>query len=161
MFSLYHSAPWITSGPRLSAIRCRGEGLSPPFKPGYVLEGITATRNGIAGTVNGNNPYTVSSDVTGAGLTVTFKTTLDKFDVNLTVASGAPSILSGNTSYADQTVESRIIFTVAGLPGEFDVNVGTTGGTWTFDRNDNNRTTTVTVTGMTAAGTITVTPPTK
>lgn len=132
-------------------------------KPGYVLNSITASRNGILGTVSnkGSGTYTVSSDVTGLGLTVTFNTTLDKFNVNLIAVSGAPSILSGNTSYTDQTVESRIVFTVAGLPGEFDVNVGTTGGTWTFDRNDNNRTTTVTVTGMTADGTITVTPPTK
>ena len=130
-------------------------------KPGYVLNSITASRNGVLGTVSGNNPYTVSSDVTGLGLTVTFNTTLDKFNVNLIAASGAPSILSGNTSYTDQTVKSRIVFTVAGLPGEFDVNVGTTGGTWTFDRNDNNRATTVTVTGMTADGTITVTRPTK
>ena len=130
-------------------------------KPGYVLNSITASRNGVLGTVSGNNPYAVSSDVTGLGLTVTFNTTLDKFNVNLIAASGAPSILSGNTSYTDQTVESRIVFTVAGLPGEFNVNVGDTGGTWTFDRNDNNRATTVTVTGMTAGGTITVTPPTK
>ena len=131
-------------------------------KSGYVLNSITASRNGILGTVsdNGSGTYTVSSDVTGVGLTVTFNTTLDKFNVDLIADSGAPSILSGNTSYTDQTVESRIVFTVAGLPGEFDVTLGT-GGTWTFDRNDNNRTTTVTVTGMTAGGTITVTPPTK
>ena len=129
-------------------------------KPGYVLNSITASRNGILGTVsnNGSGTYTVSSDVTGVGLTVTFNTTLDKFNVNLTVASGAPSIVSGNTSYTDQTVESRIVFTVGGLPGEFSVNLSETGGTWTFDRNDNNRTTTVTVTGMTAGGRIIVEP---
>ena len=132
-------------------------------KPGYVLNSITASRNGVLGTVSneGSGTYAVSSDVTGLGLTVTFNTTLNKFNVNLIADSGAPSILSGNTSYTDQTVESRIVFTVAGLPGEFNVNVGNTGGTWTFDRSDNNRATTVTVTGMTANGTITVTPHTK
>jgi len=163
-----YSAPsydvnWVNAaGVDLSNISKNQAGQNFTFnavaKRGYVLNSITASRNGILGTVSGNNPYTVSSDVTGVGLTVTFNTTLDKFNVNLTVASGAPSILSGNTSYTDQTVESRIVFTVGGLPGEFSVNLSETGGTWTFDRNDNNRTTTVTVTGMTAGGRIIVEP---
>ena len=133
-------------------------------KAGYVLKSITYTGNGLSGNLsNQNNPYTISADAVVNGLTVTFNTELKKFDVTLRTANGvtgmAPTVveLGDNVSrtYADQTVQSVITFTVNAKSDVISVVSSDSDAVIRFTETGNN-TTRVTVAGMTEAGTITV-----
>ena len=75
---------------------------------GYKLNGITASRNGITRSLSGNGTYTVGSDVTGTGLTITFDTAPVKG--NLTVSATGTTAPAISTSQGAVTVSQSRTF---------------------------------------------------